>query len=311
MERHPSLCELAPRWREGSGALVEKVVAEIAADLTAEGPPACEPLRQRLRAASAQLVAACRDWLAAVGCWERAAALPAAEPALTAALAELPLPDAFLPSPAHVSPWAWALPAGLSALAGALGLAQLNHWYSPQGAELFTPAVAAGSSIFLVGALGAVALVYALRPRAPTPSLEEQRTRLRNHLAPLLRQHADFVLACSASAPQSEAPPTPSANAGPSPEVLAALDALRTACETTPASTEHVRDAAGALFQRLREEGYAWHVVERGAPYADAMTHSFDRFALIAPGQPVETLRPAILYRGEPVVRGLLRRLLS
>jgi hypothetical protein len=38
------------------------------------------------------------------------------------------------------------------------------------------------------------------------------------------------------------------------------------------------------------------------------MTREFDKFALVEPGQPVETVRPAVVRDGVVCVRGLLRR---
>ena len=166
--------------------------------------------------------------------------------------------------------------------------------------------------------LAAWVAVWALRPRALPPLPEECRVRLREHLAPLLRQHADLVLAwCRPSSDSAPivSPPPPATMAplkdGLDNEVLAAVTALWSVRQVTPVSPEQTQAAADALLQRLEEDGLAWRAIPHGALYADEMTKEFDCFGLLAPGQPVETLRPAVLYRDEVRARGLLRRLRS
>jgi hypothetical protein len=154
-------------------------------------------------------------------------------------------------------------------------------------------------------------VVWALRPRALPPADDERRAHLRAIIEPLLLQQADLVLAWCRPLPRAQATESACANPpGPLPEpLLQALTAFRIACQSNSASPEDVRHAAAAFVQRAEEEGYAWKSVPTGTPYGEELAGEFDRFALIGPGQPVETLRPAVLFRSTVQERGLLRRL--
>jgi hypothetical protein len=159
--------------------------------------------------------------------------------------------------------------------------------------------------------LAAWLIVLTVRPRLQLPSRRDCLEDLRHQLRALLQQDADLILGWCWAHPERLAPAPVSAASGdalPEP-VCAALAALRGVLAPGNVSPEDLHEAAGALLQRVEEQGYEWKTVERGTPYAEAMEREFDRFALIGPGQPVETLRPAFLRRGEVVQRGLLRRL--
>jgi hypothetical protein len=154
-------------------------------------------------------------------------------------------------------------------------------------------------------------LVYTLRPRVQLPSRAECVERLTEQLRALLRHDADLILGWCWSHPE-RVPPTPVsptvATGLPEP-ICTALTSMRSALTGPDVQPEELQDAASALLQRVEEQGFEWKAIERGTLYAEAMTQEFDQFALISVGQPVETLQPAVLRRGEVIKRGLLRRL--
>jgi hypothetical protein len=153
-------------------------------------------------------------------------------------------------------------------------------------------------------------LVYTLRPRTQLPSRGDCLESLTAQLRALLHHDADLILAwCWAHPDRAPAPPADTAVAATLPEsVCAALTALRGTLKAGGVAPEDLQDAANALLQRFEEQGYEWQTIERGTPYAEGLAHAFDQFALIGVGQPVETLQPALLRRGEVIKRGLLRR---
>jgi hypothetical protein len=154
-------------------------------------------------------------------------------------------------------------------------------------------------------------LVMTLRPRVQLPTRGECAASLTEQLRALLQHDADLILGWCWSHPE-RLPPSPVntvvSAALPEP-VCTALASLRSALAAPDAQLEELQDAANALLQRVEEQGYEWKAIERGTPYADAMAQAFDQFALISVGQPVETLQPAIVRRGEVIKRGVLRRL--
>jgi hypothetical protein len=154
-------------------------------------------------------------------------------------------------------------------------------------------------------------LVYTLRPRVQQPSRAECIERLTEQLRALLRHDADLILGWCWSHPERlpPAPASPMVAPGLPEPICTALTSLRSALAAPDVQPDELQDAANALLQRVEEQGFAWKAIERGTPYAESMTQEFDQFALISVGQPVETLQPAILRRGEVIKRGLLRRL--
>ena len=85
---------------------------------------------------------------------------------------------------------------------------------------------------------------------------------------------------------------------------LVVLDAVFQGLNKTGRPLESAIDA---LLQRVRSLGYEWRIVPLGTSYDTALEEQFDCFDLVAFGQPVETLEPAVLFHGEPVKRGMLR----
>jgi hypothetical protein len=159
--------------------------------------------------------------------------------------------------------------------------------------------------------LAAWLLVLTVRPRHQLPTRGECAASLTEQLRALLQHDADLILGWCWSHPE-RLPPSPVNTvvtaALPEP-VCTALASLRSALAAPDAPPEELQDAANALLQRVEEQGYEWKTIERGTPYMEGMAQTFDQFALISVGQPVETLQPAIVRHGEVIQRGVLRRL--
>ncbi len=154
-------------------------------------------------------------------------------------------------------------------------------------------------------------LLGTVRPRVVRPSRAEVLAALDEQVRGLLVHDADLVLSWLWAYPgRLEA--AESVAAGPevlSASICDALGTLRTTLDGASPRTEDLSDAAEALLQRVQEEGYEWKSVARGTPYEMAMAATFSKFGMIDVGQPVETLKPAIVRDGVAVQQGVIRRL--
>jgi hypothetical protein len=153
-------------------------------------------------------------------------------------------------------------------------------------------------------------LSLTVRPRLQLPTRSEALDALQGQIRAFLEHGADLVLAWCWAHPERLPPQlAPAAVAADLPEpVCEALLALRQSLPAGAAELHDLQDAATALLQRVQEQGYEWKSVARGTPYDEDMARSFDQFALVGGGQPVETLRPALVRHGQVIRRGLLRR---
>jgi hypothetical protein len=162
--------------------------------------------------------------------------------------------------------------------------------------------------------LGAWFLLGTVRPRAALPTRAEVLDPLDPQVRRLLIHDADLVLAwCWAhpdrlgrrdGPPGDEVPPLAGA-------VFRALRDVRAVVRDPASTRDDFADAAEALLQRLEDVGYRWIEVERGTPYDESMESCFRKFAMIAIGQPVEMLQPALGKDGIVVEPGMLRRVRS
>jgi len=154
-------------------------------------------------------------------------------------------------------------------------------------------------------------LCYTLRLRIQMPSRSEcLDERLKHQLRNLLQHDIDVILAWCWGHPDRAGthPVAPTDRDGMDESMCAALTSLRGTLRAGSVEPDAVQDAANAVIQRAEEQGYEWKTVERGTPFTEDMQREFDKYALISVGQPVETLQPAILRRGEVIRRGTLRR---
>lgn len=91
--------------------------------------------------------------------------------------------------------------------------------------------------------------------------------------------------------------------------VYEAIAQFSSALRRVPMDPHEFREIAEDLLQRFENEGFEWKVVEEGAPYHAAIREDFDSFGLIEPGEPIATLRAALLRHGLLKKRGLVRRI--
>jgi hypothetical protein len=134
------------------------------------------------------------------------------------------------------------------------------------------------------------------------------------HVRFLLRHSADLtLLCCLAHLPHRDPVPAGVAKSNaPVAEPRAIFEALAALAETLERETVDARelqDAAYELVQRFRDHGYESKVVAEGAPYQETMRDHFDIFGHIEPGQPVKTIKAALLKDGMASYKGTLRRL--
>ena len=154
-------------------------------------------------------------------------------------------------------------------------------------------------------------LLGTVRPRTVLPSRAEVLAALDEQVKSLLLQDADLVLAWFWAHPDRIGPshqsPAPTADLTGS--VCDALGTLRATLADRSSKAEDLADAAEALLQRVHEEGYEWKSIAHGTPYDTAMGSFFSKYGMIDVGQPVETLKPAIVRNGVAVQHGVVRRL--
>jgi hypothetical protein len=166
-----------------------------------------------------------------------------------------------------------------------------------------------------LGGLRTVTLVFGgwlllliIRPRLRPPTRTASREALEGQIERLLAHAADLALAVCWSHPDRLGAPVPSS--APTATLPGAVaDALGVLQEAEAAGERHLRGAVHALLQRVREEGYEWRDVPSGTPYSADLDGFFECFGLVRPGQPVETLEPALVRRGAVVKAGRLRSL--
>lgn len=155
---------------------------------------------------------------------------------------------------------------------------------------------------------GILLLLSLVRPR-PLPGKSDV---MRRHLyaASRLRYCADLILAISWVHPDRlpSAEPPAARPSWPEKQICAALSDLR-ADFAKPRPLDDIHGALQVLFQRFEDAGYEWRHVTGGTPYEEGMRDAFSTFGAISPGQPVRSLRPAMLRHGEVIHQGELVRI--
>ena len=91
--------------------------------------------------------------------------------------------------------------------------------------------------------------------------------------------------------------------------VYQVIGSLDHALHQNNVDSAEVRDLVEELLQRFGDEGFEWREVDGGTPYSEAMERHFDTFGHIEVGQPVKTLRAALLQLGAVKKRGQLQRI--
>ncbi len=257
------------------------------------------------------------------------------------------LDDALVPpvlgvvrGPQGPGPIAWAVTGTFGAFLGQL-CASVFH---PEGAAYRQAALLLGGP---GGAMTSIALFAALssplsagftlkgteqdRPRTPRKRLFARRRarpaglaaeELARAVQALLHHGADLSLlvcwGCLKSQeviirpPQAAAMEVKLAPPEEAREPIAVYEAIAqfsSALRRDPMDPHELREIAEDLLQRFENEGFEWKLVEEGAPYHTAIREDFDSFGLIEPGEPVTTLRAALLRHGLLKKRGLVRRI--
>jgi hypothetical protein len=153
-------------------------------------------------------------------------------------------------------------------------------------------------------------LLGTVRPRTVLPSRAEVLAALDDQLGGVLIHDADLVLAwCWAHPDRLGITTTATPAAEPlSSSICDALGTLRAILVDKSSDPEDISAAAEALLQRVHEDGYEWRSVASGSPYDAAVGCLFAKYGMIEVGQPVETLKPAIVRNGVAVQQGVVRR---
>lgn len=287
MDRYSGLAEvqeLLPRWRTYSAYLVENGASGVLQDIgTAEdsGGDGDQPsgIGSRMETYIAEeIFPACLDWLRRQGVSE----VPAAHSSDALPLFHSARSCLYFPE----EPW---------------DEARASHEPRPQAFTILQK-----QWHFLARSLGL--------PRRPRSHVSAAHGRALNagHVKNLLRHNSDLILLCCLA---HQAHPAPSgatksnAPVGEPRAILEALAALAQTLEREAVDARELQDGAHELVQRFRDYGYESKVVEEGAPYHETMRDHFDIFGHIEPGQPVKTIKAALLKDGMASYKGTIRRL--
>ena len=150
------------------------------------------------------------------------------------------------------------------------------------------------------------------RPRTTPASRDRYREALLPQVEAKLAEAAELVLALVFAHPDREERKAVTAkleSPASLPSSLAdALGVLLNVFEDGQAPAP--RPLAGAIksvLLRVRELGYEWESIPSGTLYCEDFDGRFECFDIVVIGQPVETLKPALVRRGQVVELGMLR----
>ena len=168
---------------------------------------------------------------------------------------------------------------------------------------------------FLKGAVwifGCWLVLLLARPRTTPASRDRYREALLPQVEAKLAEAAELVLALVFAHPDREerkADTEKLERPASLPSSLAdALGVLLNVFEDGQAPAP--RPLAGAIksvLLRVRELGYEWESIPSGTLYCEDFDGRFECFDIVVIGQPVETLKPALVRRGQVVELGMLR----
>ncbi len=149
----------------------------------------------------------------------------------------------------------------------------------------------------------------------PSPMVAQSQAPNGAYVKNLLRHNSDVILIwCLANLARGDTAPAAAAakSGAPADEPNAVLEAIAALAQTLGRATvdaQELQDVAHELVQRFRDHGYESKLVEEGAPYHETMRAHFDVFGHIEPGQPVKTVKAALLKNGMTSSKGTIRRL--
>ncbi|QVL31649.1 hypothetical protein KIH39_22830 [Telmatocola sphagniphila] len=154
-------------------------------------------------------------------------------------------------------------------------------------------------------------LVTLARPRKVGLSHSESGEILQPQVRAYLNHLADLVLSLCWSHPDREDKIlSSSSESNGIPESIAdALGVIRQICDDPQSAEKHLSGAVRILMQRIRDQGYEWRTIPSGTLYSDDLKNLFEVFGMVEIGQPVETLNPAWVHRGQVLKAGLVRKI--
>ncbi|MFQ3593979.1 MAG: hypothetical protein SNJ82_12435, partial [Gemmataceae bacterium] len=161
--------------------------------------------------------------------------------------------------------------------------------------------------------LASWAVLWCARPQLTKPSVAEIRSQLTPQAEAYVAGLLDLLLALVWASPRREAAkPEQAEKATGLPEsLLQAFSILHLLLQEQPLDAAKLVGPARTLLARLRSAGYEWQDVPTGARYTETLEECFECFGLTKEGEALEMIEPAVLHRGQVVIRGKLRAIPS